>query len=115
LRSRRSIFPTPTLTVPEVSSSNYGQVGYLSLDPKTGRVTVKQEADLRDFEKILLNKLEQNIMVPLDMKNQKSEKGRVKHEKEERRRLLEEDKKKKYFYALRKRVTDFESMVVNFA
>lgn len=54
-------------------------------------------------------------MVPLDMKNQKSEKGRVKHEKEERRRLLEEDKKKKYFYALRKRVTDFESMVVNFA
>lgn len=73
---------------------------------------MNHDANYVDFEKILLNQLESLIVVPRDMKIQRSEEKQLQYEKEERKRIFEENKKKNYFYSLRKRVTDHESMVV---
>lgn len=100
--------------VQAISNSSYGLVIDLSKDPKTGRITVNQDANYIDFEKILLNKLDASISIPRDMKVQRSEEKQLQYEKDERKRIFEEKKKKNYFYALRKRVTDHESMVVKF-
>ena len=56
--------------------------------------------------------MESTIQVPPDMKSAKTEEKRKLYEKEQKAKLFDEKKKQNYFYALRKRVSENDAMVV---
>ncbi len=82
-------------------------------NPYTGRIECNNDANYADFEKTLLSKMEATVKVPPDNRNVRSEADRIQYEKDQKKKLFDEKKKNLFFYTMRKRINDNESMVVS--